>query len=722
MRSKYLSPEEREQGSRAYTRHAFYNGMGFAFLGDTTVFLMAVFFGASNLQLGYISSVIHISGIVLIFLPRLLSGRNLIQIFFVAWLLRGAVCVLYGGLVFLEGQAAVTLILVVYTLFCLSRNAGVVVVQPIQQMLTTASTTGDIVTSTYIRFQTSLLIARFVSFLILSVRALSGLAGLLVIEALGLVTNTQSALALRRIPSRQTVEYRRGRNIFVLFAEQWRRPERLLVILIHWFSLGLLVFLGMIVPFLRREAGLPQSLVFLFTLVGATAMILAGYAVRPFADRVGSRPILAMVLAGMGSSLSVWGMLSADAGLATFFVLGFFTYFFHALIFQLVGRLIVLSIPEDEKIGYTSMLSFFSALFALCFGIASGLLVDLGERSGFANPFRLMFFTAAGLAFLTGFLCLFVREEGSLSLRETANLFFSPRNLKAFLDIYQFNVTEDPEKRQAILLSLRRSRTHLATSEMRRILRTPLSAEKSDVLKALFTRPRNSLLPEVLAEAEDPGSYHRDTAIFTLGSFRDRRTEQLLIRLLDDPDPAVRSTAAKSLARIGHRASFAKVEELSRQDVWPPNVAMNYLIALGIMDPEMRHLERLFRIAAPERGERFRQSCFSLAARTCGMKPSLSDLYREENTRAGLGIEELLEESLELQPIFERQERIREIFRDRTYGEIRETCRDLLSRREAPRDLAHLARGIEASRPEDAAGAGAAAMLYFVIQILRRSA
>ncbi len=89
-------------------------------------------------------------------------------------------------------------------------------------------------------------------------------------------------------------------------------------------------------------------------------------------------------------------------------------------------------------------------------------------------------------------------------MKETANILFLNRNLRAFLDVYQFNMTEDPIKRKATLLSIGKSDTIVATDEIRRILKTPLSSEKDDILKSLFAYPKPALLPDILKKL--PGS------------------------------------------------------------------------------------------------------------------------------------------------------------------------------------------------------------------------
>ena len=80
MKNKYLSRSEKEYGSKQFLKHNTFNGLGVSFLGDTPIFLLAIYFGATNMQLGYVSSVIHMSGVILVFLPNLLSGINIVKV------------------------------------------------------------------------------------------------------------------------------------------------------------------------------------------------------------------------------------------------------------------------------------------------------------------------------------------------------------------------------------------------------------------------------------------------------------------------------------------------------------------------------------------------------------------------------------------------------------------------------------------------------------------
>ena len=51
MKTKYLSQEERERGLKYFFRWAAFNGLGFSFLSDTIIYLMAIHFGARRIFL-----------------------------------------------------------------------------------------------------------------------------------------------------------------------------------------------------------------------------------------------------------------------------------------------------------------------------------------------------------------------------------------------------------------------------------------------------------------------------------------------------------------------------------------------------------------------------------------------------------------------------------------------------------------------------------------------
>ena len=208
MQTKFLTEEERGEGrKRLYTFQAL-NGMGFNFMGETPVYLLAIHFGASNLELGYISSAVFLTGIILLFLPRLLAGKNLIKVQSTAWFIRGLFILLFLLLFFIEGRPAVILILVAYTLFCMARMVGVVIWNPLVRMITTSQNRGEVLSMGNIANQSASVVSKLFSFVLTSLKFFSGVAGLLSLQVLGVILNSTASWQLRKTPCRDKVEYK----------------------------------------------------------------------------------------------------------------------------------------------------------------------------------------------------------------------------------------------------------------------------------------------------------------------------------------------------------------------------------------------------------------------------------------------------------------------------------------------------------------------------------
>ena len=720
MKNKYLSRAEKEYGSRLFLKHCTFNGFGISFLGDTLVFLMAIHFGATNIQLGYISSVMHMSGIILVILPSLLSGINIIKVQYRAWLLRGLLCLLYVLLFFLSGQTAVIFILAIYTMFCVIRMFGMAVAEPIQQMLTTPSNVGEFVIEITNRFHFSRLLSYFISFLILSIKIFAGLPGLLIAVFIGIINNTLAAYYLKKIPAREVVEYRKGNNIFRMFIDAMRQKNIRIVLVAKWLSLSVLILTGFVVPFLSKIISLPYNYIFLFTIVTSFSTIIVGLLVKPFVDQIGSKSMIIISSFGVGILSILWAMLPAATPIFILFLLQFFNMFFLGMVLILIGRLFLISIPDDDRITFASMVNFFSALVALLTGLCGGYLIDVGERlqSAIINPYGLVFLSVLVLSCCNGIVCCFLKEKGSLSVRETAQVLFSTRNLRAYLDVYQFKQTNNPIRKKSILMHIADNDAELATSEIGRILKNPLSNEKGEAIKSLFLHPRQSLLPEVIREAQNPHSRHRIEATFTLGGYEGKEVEQALIELLDDPDTHIASTAAKSLARVGNVSEYNRILELSKKPELRVEERLDLFIAIFIMDVRGESLKRLFDEAKSEKNVTFTQSHLSLAARLLEMEPPLAEIYENENCQKNDGFFMVLQEAKQVEAFNRDIKLIKTYVHQEQYTEILLWCQKTLEDYQPEGKTQFLKEGIQKIEAAELSDDLTLAVLYLTFQIL----
>ena len=168
MNTKYLSNNQRQTALNNFFMSSFFNGLGFNFLADTNIMLLAIHFGATNTQLGYIASILHISGLLTLFVPKLFAGREIVKVYHYTWLIRGIVFLLYCLTFFFQGQTSVVIILFVYTVFCLIRTLGAVVSQPLQRTLFSGPNMGELIAKNTIKNQTARLLGRAISFLVCS--------------------------------------------------------------------------------------------------------------------------------------------------------------------------------------------------------------------------------------------------------------------------------------------------------------------------------------------------------------------------------------------------------------------------------------------------------------------------------------------------------------------------------------------------------------------------
>lgn len=684
-------------------------------------------FGATNLEIGYISSVFQFAGVLLVVLPRLLANLRMVDVFYYAWLARGAVCLLYAVALLLSGQAAVLLIIAVVTVFALLRIIAIPMQQPLQKAIMRPGEMGQTVVRLNLRMSISQLISQFTSFLLLSLPALSGSAGIVLLTYLGVGANTVAARQVRKIPSRDRVEYHHGKTIFSMLRESMKDRERALTLVIRWFGLAAIILFQFGVPYLRRSVGMPANMVFLYTVFGAAAAIVAGLFLKPFADSIGSKPLLIITNACLALCAVAWAVSDPVWSWWVYFGFGFITFFFLRLWLMLTSRLVIKSIPDDAKINFTAMMNFVAALSAIVVGLSGGWLagVDASRRFPLLHAYSFTYLFAALVATAGMVLCFALKDAGSLSLRETAAVLLSTKNLRALLDVHLLDGASDETKRETILRSLEQSDSEIATDELRIQLKTPLSWEKERILKSLFSYPHPELLAEILEEARDPDSYNRVDAIFALGAYRSQSVRDALRGFLDDRRPEVAAAALKSLARIDEDGDYSeRIRTLLDLPGLSAAVEIDCITALARSDRRMGYLDEIFELAARRPSRRFRQMVYVVCTRPLKLSPPISDLFSKENNRQRAGVDELLDEASQLTLFYRSRRELRASFDRNDLAGVWAWCRRRLSSSpsagdDSANDPRHrLGSAVLSHVPSDATTDDAIAALYFTFQVL----
>ena len=679
-RTRYLSDSEKRLGQKYLYTSEIYNGLGFSMLGDTIVYILAVRFGASNLALGYIASAMYIVGIILPLMARTFRGRNVVKVQTLTWYLRGLVSLGYLSLIWVQGNAGVTILLIVYTLFSLMRLVGVVMYDYTFKSITTNKTRGRVIGNANVAFQSSTVFARLLNFIVTSIQLFSGVMGLIALQMFGVINNTIAARYLSKIPCRTKVDYRKGRTLFTVLREAMRDSMARSRLLVFWYYMSVTVIMGMSIAFLTKVVGLESNIIFLYTIVISGSVILAGSFCTFFSDRLGSRPLIIANGFALMVTLIGWMVIPASAEISLFFVLGFLSNFFLANVNILIRRLLAAVIPDNDPVGFNSMTNFMIAFFALFSGLAGGYLANLSDHiqllsHGWGNAYTFTF----GLALLFSLLALIstasLHEQGALSAKAAAQLMFSLHGLRAFINIDRLEKEKDPLKRKSLLLSLGKNLTGVATSEIRATLANPFSNDRAEVIRGLFDRPRSSLVDDLISDAFSTDSYTQNESIYALGAYRNnQKAEQALRYLLDNGSSLSRSNAAKSIARVTRTDTYLqKVEQMS-DSAQTILEELNYLLARNIMDREGTFFRELFLSSRQGRGPRFRQTRYALIAYFLKSTPNLAELFEQKNLLSPDFLSEFLEESRDVAEIDQQRHAIVSAFNNREWERIWSIC------------------------------------------------
>jgi hypothetical protein len=495
-RTTVLSAREREKGFSLFMRHITFNGLGVFLLNNTIVSLMAIHFGASNLELGYINAAFHVTGVVSLLVTRIFRGVKVNKLYGWAWMVRGLVALFYGLLFFLSGPVARFTILVIFTGFCISRAVGVSVGHAVQRDVMRDRDVGSSTVRFNIRLGYAQLISQLLGVGLLSLTFFEGIGGLVTVAYVGVIMNTFASLALLKIPGRSVVEHLDSGAALRTTLSVLRKRRHAIPLLVHVLGMGVNVLFAFQVVFIRRVLGLPPGIAVLFSVFGAVAAIVVNKSLRPFADEVGERPLLTITSIGLVLVALVWTFIPATMPVPVYFGLGFLGYFFLRSLLTLKSAALIKSIPDQNRIPYTSTANVMLGVASLTLGLVGGALADMALLVPHLvmHEYSLTFLFTAIIAAVVAILTTQLPGPRNLSLRETADIMLSRKNLRAFLDANQLDFVSDPVQRETLLLSLERSATPIATSRLRQRLRGPSVASGSGSFAVFSGRPACSFL------------------------------------------------------------------------------------------------------------------------------------------------------------------------------------------------------------------------------------
>lgn len=687
MPTVFLNAEEKLKGQLSMRKAEFFNGFASNLLGETIIILLATHFAASNVVLGYLSSALFVSGIILPWIPRFLNNKNFERAHFTVWLLRGVFSLAYIGLFWLSGNLAVVLIVATYSMFCLFRVIGITLNDFSMKSISSLKNRGKVFAEVSLIYQGSSLLAKIISIIITSISALSGLLGLMILPQFGILANFFSSYWYLKIPCRRNFKYNPKRSLWVIMGEMFKQKNTRRKVILKWITQSIYVVMAMSVPFLKNVVGMSSSMVLFFTVIASCAMILASFVCGRIADRMGSKPLIIIFSIMLLIVIGAWIAVPHTAEIEIFFFLGFAYNFLLTLIILLVQRLVASIIPDDEAIPFNSMVNFGIGISAFISGILAGVLVSPGtlifENFVWGNEYSLTFLLALAYGIFALILAIGLKETKSYTTQQAFHAIFTMRGLKAFTMIGKIDKTKDPLKRKILLFNLGTNFTGIATEELRARLASPYSVEKQEIIRALADKPRKALVKELSKIALDDDSYVQMDAIVALGSYKGNQIAiDTLQKLLDCRWSQVRSQASRSLSQITDARVFdRKIEDLSKISRHIDE-EIDYIIAKNNIDDEGLFLRDFWVAVKNQRSSGYRQTRYSVLAGCLHFgTEKLSRFYEILNSGSKEDfLEDFLSDARDVEEIDSNYDSLFQYFIDENWVKVFEFCISLIKK------------------------------------------
>lgn len=352
--------------------------------------------------------------------------------------------------------------------------------------------------------------------------------------------------------------------------------------------------------------------------------------------------------------------------------------FFIGMVRLLLDRLIVNSIPENDRIGFTSALAVVFSVISLVVGIGGGYLAELSStiKLQVTSEYSLSFILMAGLALFNTVVAILVKEKDSMPVGQSIYSMVNNKHRRTIHNIDKLHRTNNHLTKQLILIEIESNDTNLATQEIKNRLKLSTLRSKEMVIRSLFSNPRPELEKELIDEALDTLSWWRQSAIFALGAYNTETSRKALQKVFKERYPYIRSIAAKSLARIGDTKCLKDIHLLLNHSTLDVRTYINLVIASSLIECNGSYWKTIFRLIKDKNSFRFQQSLIIIGATRLNLTPPISEFFHELNLNTLKGFDMVFEELVDLKISNNKFEELQDFIISEDYLSIWIWCRN----------------------------------------------
>ncbi len=548
---------------RRYQLMSLLNPLGANLTIGPVIALLALQYGASDMQMGLLYASVYLTGVCAVLAPALFAGVDATRLTAGSWWARAVAGGLLLILPLVAAEARTWVLLgVVYAFFSI-RAVGLAALPSVIRAISSARELPTVNAGGHLRWHLGCLATSLLAWAVLSLRGTIGdQPAFMLLLAVGLVFNLAASWSMSTLPDTGQIERGSWRALADGAATVWRTRGYREVVLATALQVPMAVASSFQLNHLKNGLGLGPDTITALTVAGIVVAVAGSHAMVRIGARIPIRPLLVGSHIGLALVGAGWTWLDAlppawrTAAGATLFVA---STLFLALSGLLLASLANERLPERNAVSVSVMYQLTGVAAALAAIIAIPWLGSALPWETWPGMHRYSHAFALWTALSLGVCALgLAMANGRLDALAADLDQLRPANLLTVFRAHQLQVHAASNPGQVRELEDVLTTQVPATVELLlESLASPEARNRAAAYRALFERPLERALPLMVAEASCPDSPLRSEAITALGFLRTPGALAALRTFSQDPDPAMAASAWKGLLRHGDAVDAA---------------------------------------------------------------------------------------------------------------------------------------------------------------------
>ncbi|PCJ59268.1 MAG: hypothetical protein COA79_11250 [Planctomycetota bacterium] len=559
--SVHLSRKVQRSIQPAIRTQIFFTAIGYVLILDQVVMMLALDYGASDLQMSFLYSAVHVSSIASLLLPYVFKNIDMKNIYGWAWLARSFTALFYITLLFIGNahvEVKIFLVIVIHFHICCFRSFGARLYVPsLKVWCVKSELTGNlasIMQSTYI----GQIVGRIIAFVLLSIAFFGeDLQEFLLIFLIfiGSVANAYAGKIILKLPKVGTVVQKDSLGLKETFFNVIKDPLRSKVGLIYMFLVIQVIFIAYLLSYFKLVVGLENRELFLIMLVGLLFATAVSKLLSIISNQIPSRVLMTFSSGALILFLLLWSLFPLLGEQPTFLyclLLNTGIFVFAGMSNTVLGQIIARSLPDENAV-QVNMIYMIFGLFGAIFGTGLiNFLEPIAKSEVFSqlHEYSVLGFASAIAGVLITIVMWMMPKLKNRGLKKEFSLIL-PSNIIDMIRMNKAYSTKDLANNRWVIEGVMLKETPVSLDLVINTLKSSNITMKYSAYRSLNANPKMEAYSYVIEEVQNIYSPLRSEAITSLGFLNNKDAIPILKKISKESDEMMISASIKSLLRLG---------------------------------------------------------------------------------------------------------------------------------------------------------------------------